>query len=148
MQCRDLMRRPVELVAPNQSAVTAARAMREKNIGFLAVCDLAGHVVGVVTDRDLAIRVIGEERDPVATQVTDIMSSQVVTCQPDDEIAQAEALMRKHRKSRIVVADEERRPLGVISLADLAQTDRSGAADTLAQVSSRELLDRSGARAR
>ncbi|HEU5060603.1 MAG TPA: CBS domain-containing protein, partial [Kofleriaceae bacterium] len=101
MQCRDLMRRPVELVSPAQSAVTAARAMREKNIGFLAVCDLAGHLVGVVTDRDLAVRVLGEERDPIATPVADIMSSQLVTCRPEDPLAQAEALMREHRKSRI-----------------------------------------------
>lgn len=148
MQCRDLMRRPVELVAPNQSAVTAARAMREKNIGFLAVCDLAGHLVGVVTDRDLAVRVLGEERDPIATQVADIMSSQVVTCHPDDELARAEELMRQHRKSRVVVADEDGRPLGVISLADLAQADGAGAMDTLARVATREILDRSGAPAR
>jgi CBS domain-containing protein len=54
--------------------------------------------------------------------------------------------MRQHQKSRIVVADDASRPIGVISLADIAQTDRSGAADTLASVSAREVLDTRGAR--
>lgn len=148
MQCRDLMRRPVELVAPTQSAIAAARAMRDKNIGFLAVCDVAGRVVGVVTDRDLVVRVLGADRDPVATTVEDVMSRRVVTCDPGDEIARAEQLMRQNQKSRILVADAAGRPLGVISLADLAQVDGAGAADTLAEVASRELLHESGAPAR
>lgn len=145
MQCRDLMRRPVENVDPRQSAVTAARAMRDKKIGFLAVCDLAGCLVGVLTDRDLVVRVLGEERDPIATQVSDIMSTDIVTCRPDDDLATAEALMRRHRKSRLVIADEHNRPVGVISLADIAQEDPFSAADTLAAVATREVIDVGGA---
>lgn len=148
MQCRDLMRRPVENVSPHQSAVTAARAMREKNIGLLAVSDLAGCLVGVVTDRDLAVHVLGEDRDPIATQVADVMTAEVVTCRPEDDLVRAEELMRQHHKSRIVVVDESNRPVGIISLADVAQADRAGAADTLAAVAAREVLDHRGAPAR
>lgn len=146
MHCRDLMRRPVEQVRSDQNAASAARAMREKNVGFLPVCDQTGRLVGVVTDRDLAVRVLGEERDANATQVNQVMSTEVISCAADDDVARAEALMRQHQKSRIVVADDASRPIGVISLADIAQTDRSGAADTLASVSAREVLDTRGAR--
>lgn len=140
MQCRELMRRPVEQVDPNQTAVAAARAMREKNIGILPVCEPDGRVIGVVTDRDLAVRVLGEERAPSATRVADIMSAPVVTCRPDDDIQRAEELMRRGKTSRILVVDQDECPIGMISLADLAQVDRDGAADTLAAVAAREAL--------
>jgi CBS domain-containing protein len=147
MQCGDLMRHPVEHIDPTQSAVDAARTMSQKNIGILPVCGPDGRVLGVVTDRDLAVRVLGEERDPAATRVEDIMSTPVVTCRAEDDLERAEELMRSGKTSRVIVIDEDECPCGMISLADIAQVDRGGAADTLAAVTSREVGEPTGATA-
>ena len=60
MLCQEIMKHPVKWVAQDDTARTAARVMREENIGFLPVCDRSGRVLGTVTDRDLAIRLVAE----------------------------------------------------------------------------------------
>src|SRR5205823_4523254 len=67
--CKDVMRRPVRTVAGSDSAHSAARAMLEANIGFLVVCDDDGRPVGAITDRDLAIRLVAEDRRAADVEV-------------------------------------------------------------------------------
>ncbi len=139
MKCRELMKTDVECCARDQSVDQSAKRMAERNIGFMPVCDGDGSVVGTVTDRDIALRVVGERRDPAKTKVADVMTPELVCCGPDDDIRKAEDLMARHRKSRIVVADEARHPLGVISLSDLVQVeDSTMAKKLLSSVSERE----------
>jgi CBS domain-containing protein len=120
MRCGDIMKRSPEYVGPEANAEQAARKMREASIGFLPVCDELGKVLGVVTDRDIALRVCAEGRAPQATRVADIMSPEVVSCQPDDPVSQVELLMARELKTRIVMTDTEGRLVGLISLIDLA----------------------------
>ncbi len=138
MQCEVLMKTFVESVSPQDSVQTAARLMRDKNIGFLPVCETAsGRVVGTVTDRDITIRCVAEQR-LAATRVGEVMTRDVVACLPEDEVSTAEDLMGQNLVSRIMCIDEAGHLVGIISLSDLAQMDGAHAAKTLEQVSARE----------
>jgi CBS domain-containing protein len=139
MQCQQVMKRNVHTVAEGEDALVAARIMRDKDIGFLPVCDDAGRVVGVLTDRDLVLRVCAEDSHPAATPVATVMTRGSVACRETSSIACAERLMRRHHITRIVVLDEEQRPLGIVSLSDVAQYERlSRVGHTLRTVAERK----------
>jgi CBS domain-containing protein len=120
MHCQDIMKRDVEHVAPDATCYAAACKMKIDNIGFLPVCDSSMHVLGTLTDRDIAIRVVGECL-PADTFVRHVMTPEVVACGPTDDLRTAEELMSRHQKSRIMCLDDEGRLVGVISLSDIAQ---------------------------
>ncbi|MBX3263882.1 MAG: CBS domain-containing protein [Labilithrix sp.] len=131
MLCRELMRTPVVSSHLDAPASQTAALMRTRKLGFIPVCDERGRVVGTVTDRDLAIRVLAEcqsassARLLASTPLRYVMTPGPITCLPDDELELAEDLMRRYHKSRIVCVDAERRPVGVISLSDIARRDRA-----------------------
>lgn len=118
--CEVLMQTDVECASPADSVATAAQQMRQANIRFLPVCDRLGKVLGAVTDRDIAIRVVAEEL-PASTPVADIMTRNVAFCGAQDDIGKAEALMALNRQSRVICVDEAGRMEGLISLADIRQ---------------------------
>jgi protein-L-isoaspartate(D-aspartate) O-methyltransferase len=144
MRCHEVMTAPVRVTREGEPAAGAARLMRDANIGFLPVCDAAGRAVGVLTDRDIAIRACAEE--VFTATVGDIMTPEILSCTADDRVELAEALMCQHRTSRILVVDADGRPAGVISVADLARIDGAAAARTLREVSEREVAPREGLR--
>jgi CBS domain-containing protein len=128
----------VECVSPQDSVETAAQVMRAKNIGFLPVCDeRTDRVVGTLTDRDIAIRVVADHR-PASTRVASVMTPDAVVCSPGDDVTTAEELMAENLVSRIMCVDDDGGLVGVISLSDLAQMDGENAVKTLEQVSARE----------
>lgn len=138
MRCSELMKKSPECVSMKDDAKTAARKMRDSNVGFLPVCDPDGRVVGTVTDRDLAIRLVAENM-PGSTSVGDVMSREIVFCRPGDDVREAERRMARQHKSRMLVLDEAGKLLGVFSLSDIAQfepADRT--ARTLKEVTDRE----------
>ena len=113
--------------------------MRDRNIGFLPVCDADGSLAGVVTDRDLTIRVLAEHRSPSTTRVAEVMTQELLTCSADDDLEHAQALMAHHQKSRIICVDVQGCPAGVISLSDLANIeDGTKAAGVLQSIVARE----------
>jgi CBS domain-containing protein len=77
-------------------------------------------LVGIVTDRDLALKVVGESRDPQNTKVEDVMSRDVVTCHADDNVEKAMDAMEEHQLRRIPVVDVNNVLVGIISQADVA----------------------------
>src|SRR2546427_2290109 len=89
MRCEDIMKRDVECVDPTQSVQEAARRMREANVGILPVCDSSKKVLGAITDRDIAIRIVAEGRPPT-TAAGDVMTREVVACRPDADVTDAE----------------------------------------------------------
>jgi CBS domain-containing protein len=137
MRCQEIMKKDVECVLPTDTVQAAAKRMRDENIGFLPICDESRKVLGTITDRDLTIRVLADA-GPSTTRVQEVMTQQVVSCQPEDDVADAEKLMSKNQKSRIVCVDPAGRLVGVISLSDLAQIDDAEASRTLREVSERE----------
>lgn len=138
MICSVLMKTSIESVTPEESVVSAARLMRDGNIGFLPVCEeYSGRVLGTITDRDIAMRLVAERR-PLWTRVEELMTRDVIACSPDDEIDAAEDLMAENQVSRVMCIDDDEQLVGVISLSDVAQMDGTHAARTLEQVSARE----------
>jgi CBS domain-containing protein len=137
MLCEEMMKRDLECLTPKDTVQTAARKMRDAKVGFLPICDPSMKVLGTLTDRDIAIRVVADGK-PTATVASDVMTREVVACRPKDDIRKAEQLMGKHQKSRILCIDDTGKLVGVISLSDLAQHDGSGAQQTLREVTERE----------
>ena len=137
MRCEDIMNQDVEYVSARTTVREAARKMRDRNVGFLPVCDESMRAIGAVTDRDIAIRIVANEQK-LTTPVETVMSIDVIACHPDDDLNFARELMAQHHKSRIMCVNREGKLEGVISLSDIAQFDASAGAATLRQVSSRE----------
>jgi CBS-domain-containing membrane protein len=131
------MKKDVECVSPKDSVQSAARRMRDENVGFLPVCEPSKKVIGTVTDRDLAIRILADAR-AATTAISDAMTREVIACRPEDDLRKAQELMAKHHKSRIMCIDGSGKLVGVISLSDVAQHE-DGASQTLRQVSEREV---------
>jgi CBS domain-containing protein len=110
----------VECVARDDSAVLAATKMLEMDIGSLPVCDDEGHLQGIVTDRDITIRVTANARDPRTTPVGEIMTPNPVYCFPEEKIEVVARRMKENQIRRMPVLDREMRLAGIIALADVA----------------------------
>ena len=138
MRCEQVMKRDVEFVTGADTVQAAARKMRSANIGFLPVCDpTTKKVIGAITDRDLALRVIADAKG-ADTPIAAVMTQDIVSCKPEDDVARAEQLMSSRQKSRMIVTGPDSVLMGVISLSDLAQHDDRNATRTLREVSQRE----------
>lgn len=137
MRVDEVMKTQVECIQRESTLGDAARRMKDYDVGFLPVCDAANHPVGAVTDRDLAVRGLAKKLGP-EDPVSEVMSSELLACRPTDDIQEAEALMARDRKARIMVTDPSGKLVGVISLSDLIERDERRAVHTLRQVSARE----------
>jgi CBS domain-containing protein len=138
MKCQDVMKQSVHCVQRGDTVQSAATKMRDQQIGFLPVCE-GDRAVGTLTDRDIAIRLATSDRSAAACRVDEIMSAEVVSCRPDDDLAEAERLMATRQKSRILITDPTGGIRGVISLSDIAARDTATrAAVTLKNVATRE----------
>lgn len=141
LTCREVIKGNVECCHFEETVASIARIMKQRNVGFVPVCTQAGTVRGVVTDRDLVLRVVAERLDAERTVAKDVLTPEVVFCTPDETLEMAEERMARHKKSRIVCVDESKRPLGVISLSDVARVERAKAVTrVLRAVSSRTHL--------
>ncbi|MER6997918.1 CBS domain-containing protein [Streptomyces sp. NPDC000410] len=116
---RDVMTKGVEALPPEATLVEAARIMRDKDIGDVMVA-YHGRLLGVLTDRDIAVRSVAMGYDPQLMPVRSVCTPDVLTVRADDEAATAVRLMREHGVRRLAVL-EGGRPVGVITLGDLAK---------------------------
>jgi len=126
IKCADLMTTDVECCDADESIAFVAERMRMRNTGFVPVCNGNGAIVGTITDRDLVVRVLAEELDGAYLHAREVMTPEFIACKPSDSIEQVEELMTKHHALRLVCVDDEKRPVGVISLWDV--THLKGAA--------------------
>lgn len=115
---RDIMSPAPVCMAPGESVSAAARAMKQHGIGAVLVL-AEGRLSGLVTDRDITVRVLAENRDPQTTRIGDICSGELVALGPDDDVEQATRLVSEHAVRRIPVI-ENGIPVGVVSIGDLA----------------------------
>jgi CBS domain-containing protein len=115
---RDIMSPVPVSLAPTESAATAARAMKEHGVGTVLILT-DGKLSGLVTDRDITVRVLAENRDPLNTLVSDICSTELAVLGPDDDVDQATRLVRDRAVRRIPVV-QDGIPVGIVSIADLA----------------------------
>jgi CBS domain-containing protein len=119
MKIKDIMTSNVECVWPDDTLQEAALKMKEMEIGPLPVCDRL-HIVGMLTDRDIAVRGVAEGRDPRSTKVSDVMTREVIRCFEDEEVEEAERLMQSRQVRRILVVNRDEGLVGILSLGDLA----------------------------
>jgi CBS domain-containing protein len=133
------MKGDVRCATAQTTVAQAAALMRDEQIGFLPICDEGRKVIGILTDRDIAVRVVAgghSANEPVER----FMSPAVVACRSDEDLSIAQDLMGEMQLSRIVCVDDNGRLEGVISLSDIAQLgDGAGAVATLRSVTVREV---------
>jgi CBS domain-containing protein len=110
---KDVMTPDPVCVDPHASAADAARSMRDVDSGAIIVAE-DGHLKGLLTDRDIVVR------DPSQVEVHEICSSDVQALRPDDDVDRAVQLMRDRHVRRIPVVEEGDRPVGIVSIGDLA----------------------------
>ncbi|MGP3775183.1 CBS domain-containing protein [Streptomyces sp. SDT5-1] len=126
---REVMTPGVVTVRPDASLVEAAQLMRAQDIGDVLVADEA-QVVGVLTDRDIALRAVADGADPLTVSAEAVCTPHPVAIGPDDDVAAAVALMREYAVRRLPVV-QDGHPVGMVSLGDLAlsQDPESALAD-------------------
>ena len=137
MKVEQLMSQSVIKIHPEESVAVASRNLTHYNIGALPVCDDAGKLCGVVTDRDVVTRCVAANRSPKETKVSDIMTRNVVSAKPDMDAGVAAHLMGRQQVRRLPVT-ENGYIKGMLSLGDLARKEDSimDAADALSDISS------------
>ncbi len=127
MKCEDVMLTLVFKCDEDSTVAECAQLMRDEQLGFVPVLDEQRNVVGVVTDRDLAVRVIAEQLE-YSTAVSEVMSrGPFLSCAPDDDLHELEQRMAREKKARALVKASDGSLLGVISLSDIAQCEPSAA---------------------
>lgn len=135
MKVKEIMTASLETTRPEATLKEAATQMKESDIGSLPVIQ-NGKLVGMVTDRDLVIRGMAAGRDPGQTPVQEVMSADAICCSDEQDVKDAAKLMQQRQLRRLPVLNRENKPVGILSLGDLArQTDAALAGGTLQQVS-------------
>jgi CBS domain-containing protein len=121
-KCRDIMTQDLVYSWPEDPVSKVAQLMKKEDIGPVLIVDndQRRKLVGIVTDRDLALKVVAEGRDPKTTKVEEVMSRKLVTCHADDNVENALKAMAQYQLRRIPVVDDNNRLVGIISQADVA----------------------------
>jgi CBS domain-containing protein len=131
---RDVMTTDPTTLPQDATVADAARRMRDEDIGDVLVVR-AGELSAILTDRDIAVRVVAEDRVPSETRLNEVASKDIATLSPDDTIADAVRIMRSRALRRVPVV-EDGRPVGIVSIGDLAVERDTGSA--LADISAAE----------
>jgi CBS domain-containing protein len=119
---RDAMTENPRSIGASASVVEAARLMRDEHIGSLPITD-DEELVGMITDRDITTRVVAEAADPKVTSVGDVVSRDLISVEPDEDLEEAVQLMASHQVRRLPVV-ENGRLVGIVAQADVALTLR------------------------
>jgi CBS domain-containing protein len=134
MKVRDAMSRDVKVANPEESIRNAARMMMDIDAGVLPVGE-NDRLIGVITDRDIAVRAVAEGKPPT-TKVREVMSSEVLYCFEDQNLDEIAKNMADVRVRRLPVVSRDKRLVGIISLGDLARNeDAKTAGKTVSQIS-------------
>jgi len=117
---REVMTSNPSTIEPDKNVVEAARIMKQEDAGVVPVTE-NGRLTGMVTDRDIAIRVVAEGKDPQSTAVREVASTDLVTIDPQQDLDEALRLMAKHQVRRLPVVEEDGRLVGLVAQADVAR---------------------------
>jgi CBS domain-containing protein len=121
MRVQDFVKKNVTTVSRDATIQEVARKMAEEDIGFLPVVDQSGKAVGTITDRDIVVRLIAKGGDVKSARVEQVMTKDVVSVRPDEDLGKVADLMKDRKVSRVLITDQAAKPIGVISLGDLAE---------------------------
>ncbi len=120
MLVSDIMNSEVITIDQNETVALASRLLSRRNIGSLPVSDENGQLVGMLTDRDIVLRCVAANRDPEKTSIGSVMSRDIVSVSPYDEVSEALELMSAARVRRLPVA-ESGKLIGIVSLGDVSR---------------------------
>ena len=127
MRVQDIMTKDPASVSPDSSAREAAQVMLREEVGLVPVVDNGNRLVGVVTDRDIAIRCVAEGKDG-SCSIREVMSTgDIATCKVSDELDSLMSAMRSEKVRRIPIVDERGGLVGIVSQADVVRKSRDGA---------------------
>ena len=120
--CGEVMTRNPICCTPEDRVRDVARQMEKEKLGPIPVVDdqRTRRLVGIVTDRDLALKVVAQGRDPKSTRIKDVMTRKPVACRAEKDIEECLALMEKHQVRRVPIVDDGNRIIGIIAQADIA----------------------------
>lgn len=142
-QIAALMTRDPVTVTPLETLQRAAQLMEEFNVGSLPVCQ-GEALLGMVTDRDITVRAVAAALDPATTTVGEVMSTDVSTCTPDDDLGDTLLEMARLQVRRLPVIDSAKRLVGIVSLGDFAARRPQGVQQALQSISMPATPDRDG----
>jgi CBS domain-containing protein len=118
---REVMTTNPRTVDPTTTIVDAARMMRDEDVGPIPIVE-NNQCAGILTDRDIVLRVVAEGRDPTTTTVGDVASRDLITIDPEQTLDEAARLMAQHQVRRLPVCEEDGNLVGIVAQADLALT--------------------------
>jgi CBS domain-containing protein len=121
-KCNDVMTKDLVYASPQDTVSHVAQLMKMEDIGPVLIVDNeeSKQLVGIVTDRDLALKVVAEGRDAHTTKAEEVMTRKLITCRPDDDVESAMKAMARYQLRRIPVVEDDNRLVGIISQADVA----------------------------
>ena len=121
-KCNEVMTKKTVCCQPDDMVATVAQLMQSENIGSIPVIENKQNqtLVGIVTDRDLALKIVAKGLDAKSTKVEVVMTRQVVTCRAEDDLQKALDAMAEHQLRRIPIVDNDNRIVGIIAQADVA----------------------------
>ncbi|HZO49564.1 MAG TPA: CBS domain-containing protein [Gaiellaceae bacterium] len=134
---RDVMTPDPRTVTPETSVVEAARLLEQDDVGSLPVVDATGILVGMITDRDIAVRVVAAGRDPRTTPVGEVASTNVSPAYPDEPLDEALEQMAYRQVRRLPVVDDDR-VVGILAQADVVHEVKPKQAGKLVEEISQE----------
>lgn len=120
MKVHQIMRSTIVQIAPDTSVRAAAALMEMLDIGILPICE-DGRPLGIVTDRDIVVRLMAKTGAAIDVPICEIMSQPVLTCRADDDIKVIAAIMGDHQVRRLLALDDAGRVVGVVSVGDIAR---------------------------
>jgi CBS domain-containing protein len=139
MKCSDVLTRDPVCCLPDDTVEQAAQSMKKEDVGPIPVIEnrQSKKLLGIVTDRDMAVKVVAEGRDNRKTKVKEIMTRNPVTCHPNDDLQVALDAMAQHQIRRVPVVDDQGRITGIIAQADVATRtdDPEKTADVVEEIS-------------
>ena len=132
---REVMTSKLCSIDTDKTVTYAAKMMRDEDVGIAPIVE-GDRLVGVLTDRDIAVRVVAEGRDPEQVKVTEVASRDLVTLDPQQDLDEALRLMAQHQVRRLPVVEEDGRLVGVVAQADVAQqADERKTGEVVEQIS-------------
>ena len=134
MQIKECMTEEVSFVEPDTKIPEIARKMRDEDIGSMPVVE-NDRMIGMVTDRDIVVRVVAEDKDVRSATARDAMSPQVLYCFEDQSVEEVLENMAENQVRRLPVVNREKRLVGFVSLGDLSKAAKKKAGDALKEIS-------------
>jgi len=133
MKVREIMTTNVECVAPNAGMIDLANKMKTLDVGFIPICD-NDRLAGTVTDRDIVIRCLAGGKDINSCKASDIMTTDVFWCSEDEDVKEVASKMREKEVRRMLILNNEKRLVGVVSIGDISKVEEKESGKTLKDI--------------